>query len=335
MLSEEYDSVWFIWHGGEPLLLPLDFYKKAIELQEKYFGKNAHRVGNTIQTNGLLLDKKFMNFCKEKYINVGISYEGKYNDILRQRTSDVEKNINMLAKKEYIFSIGSTIGRGVENGMSEIYKDLTEQGLTVSFTPVTCTGCPNTAEYVPDADAYIENSIKVFDEWFNDPDVSVPLIPHYLYMLNALGDPQSSDCAHSSCLMKWISIYPDGSLYPCGKGCPEEYKLCNLNDINEISDAFRTDGFKKMLEAAIERRNKCSSCSVYEYCNGGCVVDAFREGGTSVLENPSCKIYREVFTHVKNETDKLLDEKPDLSEYNHFVRDAIVGKLINPKIINQ
>ena len=76
MASEEYETAWFIWHGGEPLTLPMSFYKEVIGYEEKYFGKNSMRYGNTINTNGLLLNKRFMAYCREKKINVGVSYEG-------------------------------------------------------------------------------------------------------------------------------------------------------------------------------------------------------------------------------------------------------------------
>ena len=98
MLSEEYESVWFIWHGGEPMTLPMSFYKSVIELEEKHFGKNSFRVGNTIQTNGTLLNRRFMAYCREKMINVGVSCEGPYNGVLRE--IDPERAINLLSSKE-------------------------------------------------------------------------------------------------------------------------------------------------------------------------------------------------------------------------------------------
>ena len=97
--ASEYETVWFVWHGGEPLTLPLSFYKEVVKLQKKYFGADSHRISNTIQTNGILIDKKFMNFCKENKINVGVSFEGRCNDILRSRTDIIGKNLEMMRKE--------------------------------------------------------------------------------------------------------------------------------------------------------------------------------------------------------------------------------------------
>ena len=111
LVSEEYDGAWFIWHGGEPLTLPFSFFKKAIELQEKYFGTG--KVGNTIQTNGLALDNRMVKFCKEKMINIGISHEGPCADILRHDGRRIEDLIVGLSDKERAFAVSAILGVSV------------------------------------------------------------------------------------------------------------------------------------------------------------------------------------------------------------------------------
>ena len=333
--SEEYESVWFIWHGGEPLMLSLQFYRDAITLQKKYFGKDTHRVGNTIQTNGILLDRKFDNFCKENKINVGVSFEGPYNDVLRERSSDVLKNLTYLSDKDHVFTVGSTISSGTESKQTELYEYFRDMKINVSFSPVIPSGCAAIhRELVPDPDLYIRSSIEAFDKWLFDKDSEIPLIPHYLYLLNALGEPTESDCAHTSCLTKWLCIYPNGDLYPCGKNCPKNYMLGNISDVEHLSDVFSTDGFKQIILSTIIRREKCKDCEIFRYCNGGCSVDAFYECGIENINGDSCRIFKAVFTHILEVTNGILDDKPDLSVYNMYVRDAIVGKLLNPKIVS-
>jgi len=336
MLSKEYESVWFIWHGGEPLLMPLGFYKDAIALQERYFGKNSHRVGNTIQTNGILLNRRFINFCREKMINIGVSFEGPYNDVLREKTDIVKERIEYLSNKERIFSVSSTISSETASKQKEIYEGFRSNKTAVSFAPVIPAGCAKCGNIVPNAEEYIRSSIECFDEWLFDKNAEVPLIPHYLYVLNAIGEPQESDCAHNSCLTKWICVYPNGDLYPCGKGCPPEFVMGNLLEKERISDAFLTEGFGRIIAGTIERRKKCmAECNLYKYCNGGCSVDAYYETGLEKSGGDSCRIFKEVFGHVLSVVNEIVETRPDLSGYNKFVRDAVLGKLINPKITGQ
>ncbi len=336
MLSQEYESVWFIWHGGEPLLMQFGFFKSVISLQERYFGKGTRRVGNTIQTNGILLDRKLIDLCKEKMINIGVSFEGTYNDVLREKSSTVREKIEYLSNKQRIFSVSSTISAETASKQKEIYEGFKADKAAVSFAPVIPAGCAACGDMVPDADEYIRSSIECYDEWLFDKDTEIPLIPHYLYILNALGDPQESDCAHSSCLTKWICVYPNGDLYPCGKGCPQEFKMGNIHSVEKISDAFLTEGFGRMISGAVERRNKCKEeCALYSYCNGGCSIDAYYETGLENNGGDSCRIFKEVFGHVLSSVEEIIETRPDLTKYNKFVRDAVMGKLINPKVTGQ
>jgi uncharacterized protein len=333
MLSEEYESVWFIWHGGEPLLMNYSFYKEAFNIQEKYFGRNSHRVGNTIQTNGTLLDKRFINLCTEKMVNIGISYEGRYNDVLREKSAAVKENIDYLSRKERKFSVSATISSETVNKQKEIYESFSKEKIATSFVPVIPAGCAAGGKFVPNADEYIRSSIECYDRWLFDKDTEIPLIPHYLYILNALGEPTESDCSHASCLTKWICIYPNGDLYPCGKGCPSEFRMGNLSKISSISDAFKTEGFERIIKGSVERRNACmADCELYKYCNGGCSIDAYYECGISKNGGDSCRIFKEVFGHVLASVENIIENRPDLSVYNKFVRDAVIGKLVNPKI---
>lgn len=333
MVSREYQSAWFIWHGGEPLTLPMSFYKSVIELEERHFGKNSFRVGNTIQTNGVLLNRRFMSYCREKAINVGVSWEGPYNGILRE--IDPEKAVSMLSDKENKYSVSSTISAETALKQREIYRFFRDRGTNLSLAPVIPAGCACESGTVPDPDEYIRGSIEAFDEWLYDADSKIPLIPHYLYVLNYLGDPTPSDCAHTSCLTKWICIDPDGSIRPCAKACPDEYVMGNVNDIGSLAEAFSSEGFRRILLGSVARREKCSSCDIYRYCNGGCSMDAYHECGIENNGGDSCRIFREVFTHIASSIQGILDGEEDVSKLNPFVRDAIVGKLVNPKVVTQ
>ncbi len=335
MVSREYESAWFIWHGGEPLTLPLQFYKQVIELEEKYFGMQSNRVGNTIQTNGVNIDRKFANFCRDNKINIGVSYEGPYNDILRQKSETVDRNLAYLSRKEHVFSVNSTVSSETVGNQNDLYRHFRDRGINLALSKVMPAGCSADGSFVPDADEFISNSIAAFDEWLYDAGTDVPLVPHYLYVCSALGDPVPSDCAHTSCLTKWLCVYPNGDLYPCAKNCPAEYRMCNISEIDRITQAFSTEGFGRLLRGTIARREKCQAeCDMFGYCNGGCSMDACFEGGVTENGGDSCRIFKAVFGHIKGTMDGILSEKPDLAQYNRFVRDAVIGKLVNPRVLN-
>ncbi len=335
MVSEEYQSAWFIWHGGEPLQMPFSFFRKAFDLQKKYFGKDSHRVGNTIQTNGANINRRFVRFFESEQVNVGISYEGPYNDTLRSMTKETEDAIELMQKQGSKFTVSCTLSDETADKQLELYRYFRDLKISPSFSPVTPRGCASIdRSLIPDTDKYIKASIETFNEWLYDKDAEIPLLPYYLYMLNAIGKPAFADCSHTSCMGKWLSMYPNGDIYPCAKGCPEKYRLANIDDVDSMEDIFMTCGFADILEDTVARRSECEECDIYRYCAGGCSMDADCEGDIRKNDNPSCRIYKAVFTHIKREIDHILEDKPDMSQYNMYVRDMVLGKLINPGIVN-
>lgn len=80
-------DILFTWHGGEPLMRPLSFYRKAVELQRKY--GVGRRISNSIQTNGTLLNDEWCRFLRENNWLVGISIDGpqEFHDEFRRTAS--------------------------------------------------------------------------------------------------------------------------------------------------------------------------------------------------------------------------------------------------------
>jgi len=109
----------------------------------------------------------------------------------------------------------------------------------------------------------------------------------------------------------------------------------NVNEISALSEAFSSEGFRRILAGSVARREKCASCEVYRYCNGGCSMDAYHECGLENNGGDSCRIFREVFGHISSSIQAILDGGEDVSGLNPFVRDAIVGKLVNPRVVTQ
>ena len=130
LVRAEYDSAWYIWHGGEPLLAGEQFFRKVVSLQKKYYDKAITRCGNTIQTNGTLLKSRFIEFCRENRINLGISYEGGFDGGLRPDidADRIAEFIAYMVKKGHMFSVTSTVHGGNIDMMSDMYESFKKKG---------------------------------------------------------------------------------------------------------------------------------------------------------------------------------------------------------------
>ncbi len=337
LIRNEYDAVQYFWHGGEPLLAGEQFYKRAFNLQKKYYGKNINRCGNTIQTNGILLRNRFIEFCRDNRVNIGVSYEGEYGAGLRpgEDVKALGDTMRYMVKKGHMFSVSATIHGGNVDSMMDMYEAFREQRIPFNFSPSLRIGCglDNEDTYL-DQDTFIRNSIEVFDRWLTDTDAPIPVLPYFQYVRSSLDCPNISDCAHSSCLMNWLCVYPNGDVYPCGKACPEKYRMGNIMETDSVHDLFKSEGFRNILIDSIERRDKCKSCPVYAKCMGGCTVDAYYDGDAKSSGGFSCQVYKAVFGHIDATLKDIIENERDLSVYNRYVRDAVIGNLTNPKIFS-
>ena len=136
--ANDVSDVTFNWHGGEPLVMGLDFYRKAVELELKYAaGKNVH---NTIQTNGTLLTPEWASFLRENRFLVGISIDGP-KDIHDRFRKDkggaptfdkVMRGLELLYRSGVEYNTMTTVSRAGEGRGEEVYRFLRSAAATCS-----------------------------------------------------------------------------------------------------------------------------------------------------------------------------------------------------------
>lgn len=144
IMSQPGPEVLFVWHGGEPLLRPLSFYRKAVELQEKYAG--GMLIDNCLQTNGTLLDEDWCRFLRDNRWLVGISLDGpeRFHDSYRRDThgnpsfSKVMKSIEMMTRFGVEWNAMAVVNDYNSCHPLEFYRFFKSLGCRfLQFTPVT------------------------------------------------------------------------------------------------------------------------------------------------------------------------------------------------------
>ena len=93
-----FSGIHYIWHGGEPLSMPLTFYKRALELEQKYKHNPNQNIKNSMQSNGTYVTEDVAKFIADNNILIGFSFEGPYNDFLRSHTNMTLKGYENLKK---------------------------------------------------------------------------------------------------------------------------------------------------------------------------------------------------------------------------------------------
>ena len=156
VMQQSGESVSIAWQGGEPTLLGLDFFKRAIELEKKY--GHGQTVGNGLQTNGTLLNEEWAQFLNETNWLVGISLDGPeyIHDHYRKNSAGkgthqkVENNARMLLANGVATNVLATLNDYSVRFPEEIYHYFKSLGLDwMQFIPIVETDSCNSSQAAP------------------------------------------------------------------------------------------------------------------------------------------------------------------------------------------
>lgn len=317
-----YDRVRFIWHGGEPVSMGVDFYRKALEMQ-RTVNKDGAMIENSIQSNLTLLDEESVRFFIDNKIHIGGSFDGTRNELTRHNTAAI------LRGRDLIKNNGSSVGficvlqsRNVDHLIAD-YEWFKSNGINYSLNLYLCP--PPYEEdplFVP-ADKCIAALCNLYDYWSRDAECNIRLsyFDEYVrYML--LGE--KSLCCYNSCLGKYIGIHCDGSIYNCNRDFAPEYCYGSIFDYKDIHECFSSKGFMKSVNDAYLRRAYCkSNCSIFGFCAGGCNSCAAVCGDYSKPNDYFCKISRAVYSHIEKDLRILLDNSFDKAAINPILKELL------------
>lgn len=330
LAQEEYDRVEYVWHGGEPLLCGVDYFRNIIELQRKWQRKSLV-IDNSVQTNGYLLSEQFIHFFRKHNFSVSVSLDGPADcNTLRQSTNEVIDRIASAQEAGLRLSTISVIHALNYDHQIEMYEFFKSMRLPMKFNPIfNCGSTEENSQYLLAIAPYVSSLKALYDYWLLD-QTAVPVDPldQYIHM-KLFG--KGIDCIYGSCLYHWIGIDHNGDIYPCGRSFGPDYQIGTITEIRHISDVFKNSNFIDLLRKSIIRRSICqNTCGYYGICEGGCNNNALIENGSvEVNGGVLCDVLREMYDYIGASIDSIFATKEPLDIYNPLVKHALNKKRLN------
>lgn len=275
-------KVYFIWHGGEPLMAGHSFFNKIIEIENKYRGKQQI-IKNAIQTNGTLLNERWAIFFKIHHFKVGVSLDGseKTHDLFRRDMHGngtfrkVIQGIKILRKNGIEPGIISVLTKPGLSHLAEDFEFLVRKfhvrswGINVyhddekSFFPKTCEAIDN------------EDFMKCFealtDLWlaYNNSKLRIREIDGFGA---AIFNKAANLCSFNGSCSDFICVDADGSVYPCDRFTDDnDFVLGNLNN-QSLQSILESEKFIRFRKLAKELPLMCQQCRWQNSCNNGCTA---------------------------------------------------------------
>ena len=298
-----YESVNFIWHGGEPLSAGKSFYEQAFSLQES-LNKNNARIRNSIQSNLTLVDDDIAECLKKYDVNVGGSYDGVTNELTRHNSNRILEGYDTLIKHDIKVGMICVVQKHNVDHLIEDYKWFNSHKINYSLNLYLAEKDSDDPLQI-DPEHYADRICEFFDYWLTDNDCAIK-VRFFEMFADYFLEGRNTLCTYSSCLGRYISIRPNGDIYPCNRDFPEQYCFGNVNDLENIKTCFDSDGFQRLLEDAYTRREAClAGCDIYGFCNGGCNNCALVGGDVSSCNKYYCESLRRIFHHIRSRFEDL------------------------------
>ena len=323
--AQTMNQVCFQWHGGEPLMRPLSFYKKALQLQKRY--GRGRQIDNTIQTNGTLLTDEWCRFLKENNFLVGVSIDGPqefHDEFRRSRLGkpswrDVMKGINLLNKHGVQWNAMAVVNDFNADYPLDFYNFFKEIGAHyIQFTPIVERMCEGRLANMHDADAPLADFsvtpkqwgdflCAIFDEWYKQ-DVGKYFIQLFdATLANWCGVTPGvctygEKCGHAACMEF------NGDVYSCDHLVFPEFKLGNIHEKTLVEMLY---GEEQRQFGRIKQNlpQQCLECKWKFACNGECPKNRFvRTSEGQPPLNYLCSGYKQFFSHVAPYMDYMKQE---------------------------
>jgi len=321
--AQDVPVVDFAWQGGEPTLMGVDFFRRAVELQRQY--GDGKEVTNAFQTNGILLDDDWGHFLADNDFLVGLSVDGPRAFHDRYRVDKGQKptfdrvmaGLEVLKKHTVQFNTLTVLQQHNADHPEEVYRFLKGIGSQfMQFIPIVerVTGTPaaDGLELIaPDFEGeaavtrwsvgavqYGKFLCRVFDEWVR-ADVGERFVQIFDVSLGSWMGQDASLCIFAETCGTALAIEHNGDLYSCDHFVYPQFKLGNIADqtIRQMvaSEQQRTFGGDKKDTLP----QYCGECDFRFACNGGCPKHRFTRtpSGEEGL-NYLCKGYKLYFAHI-------------------------------------
>ncbi len=318
------------WQGGEPTLMGVEFFRRSVELVERYRAP-GQTVAYTIQTNGTKLDDELCAFFKEHDFLVGLSVDGppEIHDAYRVDKggkgsfAQVEAGRRKLVEHEVEFNILCTVHDKNADRGAEVYRYFRDElgARFIQFIPIIervadpelgtepWSSWRDRPLYEQEGDVVTSRSVRgeqwgdflvdVFEEWVRHDIGEVFVQMFDVTLANWVGEPPSL-CIHSETCGSALAIEHTGDLYSCDHFVEPRHLLGNIKEQHMLELVASPQQVAFGLAKRDTLPQYCLDCDVRFACHGGCPKDRFiatpdGEPGLNYL----CAGYKRFFHHVE------------------------------------
>jgi len=328
-------NVQFVWHGGEATLLPINYYKKAIWLQEQ-FRRQDQSVSNVIQTNGTLLTDAWIDFIIEYGLSVGVSLDGppEINDRRRidkkgnPTSAKVKLGLEKLNAKKIKHGLlividNDMVELGAQKLLTYLVDELQVKNVAIlNAIPENKTEDQSIIGSYLTWPKYITFLKELFFLWWHKYRQHIDIRELSSLVKTIQKNSSPSICIYAgNCMGKYITIDPNGDVSACDKYIEApDYVFGNLMQQESFIELYKqSNNLNKAYGIENKASKKMQNCRWFNVCNGGCPHDRrLNEKYTEHFDGYCCglsSLIEDIYLTVQSNTNKLCSQVIDGKEH--------------------
>jgi len=306
LVANEYKNIGITFHGGEPTLAGIEYYREVFAFQEELSEKYGVKFANNFTTNGVALTDDLIDLLKENDVLINISFDGPHNHVLRQNTEQVYERLKEVQRREAKLRVYCVETASSYLNLFETYEWFKEHKLDFKMVPVQPQGNAKENDHiVMEINHFVENWMKLYSFWLTDKECNIrfltfeeflqldrriPFKPHWFY--------------------RKLALNPEGEISAFGRPNDIKYCLGTPETLFNINECFESSEYKRLLSILDDYMEYfCEDCDSNSICNGIAICSSFVYGDDYDMLRYGCSLADRIFQGVLNVNVQKYTEK--------------------------
>ena len=321
--SQEYDTIKVTFHGGEPTLAGIDFYRAIFDYQQELMKESGINFRNFFTTNGLLLNEEFIDLLIANDVLVNVSFDGPFNNVLRQNGSKVLENIRLIQRKNGRIRCFCTLSKDSYSHLQEIYDWFLKNDLDFKTLPIEKVGyAKENEELIMDPKDLAKILVEVYKHWIQDKTCKIRYFTFEEFS-SLRRDMQFKQYWFN----RKIALNPDGNIYPFGRPNDVNYCLGSPDQIKKIEDCFAAPQYLK-LKSILNGfyQIKCQDCLSLSVCNGVAICMSYMYEDDERILDYSCNQSNIIFQSILEINDRIISDfiNGNIEQYSDYIKEKFM-----------
>lgn len=321
--AKDYRLIKVTFHGGEPTLAGYDFYSKFYAFEKELNQQYGIEFNNLFTTNGMALTEDLMDLLIANDTLINVSFDGPFNDVLRQNTEFVYKNIEKLKSKKARMRIFCTVSSTALGHLKEIYEWFNGKSLDFKILPIEPRGyARENSQYLVSSDKFSLELAELYDYWLKDNNCKIRI-----YTFEEFIKLKRHIQFKPFWFSREIALNPDGKIYPFGRPNDVNFCLGSVLEVNSLLECFESSEYERMIKILKQHHeNFCVNCPSKGVCNGVILCMSYMYDSDIAMLKRSCQSADDIFQYILDVNEKFFEkfDRCDMENYNPMIETLLL-----------